>query len=365
MTRISPIGWCSPLFALSFLMGCGGTTPSPVVDASTVDVMDVNRVETGGTETGMPDAGTPDGGAASLRFLARFDPAMGQLAEGIALRDGNAYVGFAPTGQIVRVSAAGVVTPFAQVPIPPSTTPMPNGFLLGLAFDATGNLYAAGASFSPMFMPGVYRVGPAGGMATLFASNASMRFPNGIDFDATGNLYVTDSAEGAVFKISSNGMTVTNWVSDASLRGGSPSCGAGNGFAIGANGIVVDAPGMNVYVANTDRASIVRVPMMAGGGAGTPVVLVPTDCMRLAGADGLTRGTDGALYATANSSNAITRIALDGTSVTAQNMGGILQSPASLVFGTLAGTPTLFITNAAFTAAQTPGGMPSPGLIVR
>jgi sugar lactone lactonase YvrE len=373
------LGLTASMFALA--MGCGNPNPNPTTDAATDAMTDAmtNPPTDAAADVSTPpadaavDGSTPPPGdaaadaGAGLRVLTSFNAMMGQLAEGIAVRDNALYVGFAPTGQIVRIDAAGMATPFAQVPIPPSMA-APNGFLLGLIFDRAGNLYAAAPSFSPMFQAGVYRVSSAGGMATLFARDTMgrMNFPNGMDFDATGNLYVTDSGSGSVFRISPDGMTVTQWAQSPVLTGvmGANPCGPGAGFPIGANGLTFDAMGMNAYVTNTDRATVVRIPVGAGGVAGTPAVLVAQNCEALAGADGLTRGPDGALYATANAAPAITRIAVDGT-VSVLERGGLLDSPASIAFGTLGGAARMFITNAAFTSAQTPGGMPRPGVLVR
>lgn len=343
---------------VAFAMGCGDPTPTPTADAATDAAADAT-----------PDA-APDAGA-GLRFLTRLSAGMGQLAEGIAVRNNALYVGLAPTGQILRVDASGATTAFAQVPIPPSTNPAaPNGYLLGLIFDGAGNLYAAAPSFGTAFQAGVYRVPATGGTATLFARDpmGRMNFPNGMDFDPAGNLYVTDSASGSVLRVSPDGMTVTPWVTHALLTGvmGANPCGPGAGFPIGANGLVYDAAGMNVYVTNTDRATVVRVPIAAGGAAGAPVVHVAQNCAALAGADGLTRGPDGALYVAANAANAVTRVSLDGAAVTALERGGLLDSPASIAFGSLGGgASSMYVTNAAFTSAQTPGGMPRPGVLVR
>ncbi len=184
---------------------------------------------------------------------------------------------------------------------------------------------------------------------------------------ATGAMCPADGLYAYRFRVSADGATVTQWVTDASLTGvtGANPCGPGAGFPIGANGIVVDAAGSNVYVTNTDRATVLRIPIGAGGAAGAPAVIVAQDCARLAGADGLTRGPDGALYVAANAANAITRVSLDGAQVSALERGGVLESPASIAFGARMSAPTMFITNAAFTTAQTPGATAHPGLLVR
>lgn len=318
-----------------------------------------------GDTAAAPDAAAPDAAApAALRALARFDARMGQLPEGVAFRDGNAYVGFAPTGQIVRVDAAGATAPFAQVPIPPSADPaMPNGYVLGLAFDPAGNLYAAAPSFGAAFAGGVYRVGPAGGAATLFARDAGMRFPNGLAFDDAGRLLVADSGAGAVFRVAADGSTAV-WASGPLLAGGA-ACGAAGAQSLGANGVDFDRARRAVYVTNSDRASVVRIPVNADGSAGAPAALVATDCARLRGADGLTLGPDGSIYVVAGYLNTVVRVSADGASLATVATMGELDTPASLAFGTLGGRETFFLTNTAFASVATPGATPRPALLVR
>jgi hypothetical protein len=64
--------------------------------------------------------------------------------------------------------------------------------LLGLAVDASANLYAAVASFNPA-THGVWRITRDGSGARLAGSQA-MFFPNALAFDERGNLYVTSSS---------------------------------------------------------------------------------------------------------------------------------------------------------------------------
>ncbi len=382
-TRIT----CLTVSLVALAIGCSDSTPNPTTDAATDSATPSDAVTDSATDSATPsdavtdsatdsatpsdavtDSGTAGDAGSGVRVFTALSAMIGQLPEGIAARDNALYVGLAPTGQILRIDATGTATPFAQVPIPPSMNPAsPNGYLLGLIFDRAGNLYAAAPSFSATFQAGIYRVASTGGMATLFARDTMgrMNFPNGMDFDASGNLYVTDSASGSVLRVSPDGMTVTPWVQSPLLTGvmGTTPCGPGVGFPIGANGIVFDSAGMNAYVTNSNRATVVRIPVAAGGAAGTPAVLVAENCAALAGADGLARGPDGALYATA-SVPTLTRVALDGT-VTVLERGGLLDSPASIAFATLGGSPAMYITNSAFSSAQTPGATPRAGVLVR
>src|SRR5262249_43520032 len=145
-----------------------------------------------------------------------------------------AFVGFAPLGEIARVDLrTGERARFAKLPKPVSG----KGFMTGLVFGADGALYAALVSFDPSVQPGIYRVPVAGGQATLFAKAPGMVFPNGLVFDAKGALFVTDSAAGAIYKISPSG-DATVWASSPFLAGDAKECGgSGNPFPIGANGI--------------------------------------------------------------------------------------------------------------------------------
>ncbi|MFS8070120.1 MAG: SMP-30/gluconolactonase/LRE family protein [Byssovorax sp.] len=326
--------------------GGGGGDATTTADA-TVTASVTSSTGTGGTAP------------ATLTWVAEFDATKGQLPEGIALNaaEDTAYVGFAATGQIVKVSLAdGKVSDFGTVPMPPAN----KGFVLGLAFDKDGALYVGAASFdAAAYQAGIYKIPAAGGAGVLFAKDATMTVPNGLVFDKNGALFVTDSASGSIFKIDTAGVAA-KWSSDAVIAGGTASkCASGLGFPLGANGIALSNGAF--YVANTDKASVVKIPVMADGTAGAASAFAATDCAALGGADGLAVDTDGTLLIAANGINSIVRVGTDGkTSVVVAK--DKLDSPASVAIGTKP-EKNLFITNAAFTSAQTPGGMPKPGLL--
>lgn len=300
----------------------------------------------GGPDSGpTDDALTVDGPPEKFQILASFDPAMGQLPEGVVIgSDGKPLVSLAPLGQIVKVDG-GTFTAFGNVGTAMDT------FTLGLAIDAAGDVYVgvgeSGANPTPN--AGIYKIPAAGGAATLFASANAMVFPNALDFDGT-DLYVTDSTAGRVFRVNANGQ-VTNWSQNALLSGDQTACGgSGAGFDIGANGIAHDAN--NRYVAVTDFGRILRIPINANGTAGTPVV-VAEDCAMLAGADGIALDTDGSLVVVRNGpSNTMVRVAPDGT-ITPLHTGAPLDGPASVVID---GTK-LVITSSGFFSGPT--GTPS------
>jgi len=347
------------------LVACGGggglnLPPDASDGTSTTGGGGEAPMTTSGGTTGTTGSSMGTGGAmpATLSWVAELDATKGQLPEGIALNaaEDTAYLGFAATGQIVKVHLAdGKMSDFGSVPAPP----MNGGFVLGLAFDKDGALYVGAASFGPAYQAGIYKIPAAGGAGTLFAKDATMTVPNGLVFDKDGALFVTDSAAGSIFKINTAG-AVTKWLTDPLLTGDVASkCSSGLSFPLGANGIALSNGAF--YVANTDKASVAKIPVMADGTAGAASAFAASDCAALGGADGLAVDTDGTLLIAANGINSIVRVGTDGkTSVVVAK--DKLDSPASLAIGTKP-EKNLFITNAAFTSAQTPGGKPKPGLL--
>ncbi|MCA9641864.1 MAG: hypothetical protein KC492_14260 [Myxococcales bacterium] len=281
-----------------------------------------------------------------LQEAVQFNASAGELPEGLAIVGNTAYVGFAPTGQVVQVDlATSEVSAYGQLP-----TPVPNlGFMTGLASKGD-TLYAALVSFTPEVQAGVYEIPASGGEATLFASHEAMAFPNAIIPDGNA-LFVTDSGSGSIFKIEAG--AVTPWIQSDVLVGDQNACPGGAGFDIGVNGMVVEPDA--VYGVNTDKGSLIRIPRLADGSAGEPEVLAGPDCGTLAGADGLVRDGDSFLVAV-NRQDAITRVSSNGR-VEKLILAGSLDFPATLV-----STGSGFLgTNFAFLKASS-GGAATPGL---
>jgi DNA-binding beta-propeller fold protein YncE len=302
----------------------------------------------GGKAATPPLAAAP----AAPTMVTAFDPAAGELPEGVATKGGFAYVGFAPLGEIAKIEiGTGTRTRFAKLP-----RPVPNkGFMTGLTFGPDGLLYAALVSFDPSVQPGVYRVSAAGGDASLFAKDPKMVFPNGLVFDSAGELFVTDSAAGTIFKIARSG-AVTPWASSTLLSGDPTQCGgSGNPFPIGANGLA--ERGGAFFATNTDRGSIVRVAINPDGSAGAPGIAVGPDCAALAGADGLTVDPRGDFVVAVNRQDKVVRVAKTG-GIEVLATGGPVDFPASLAWS---GT-TMISTN--FALANASSGKPArPGLL--
>ena len=275
-----------------------------------------------------------------LDTVVAFDPSRGELPEGIAI-DGrrNVYVGMAGNGEIWRITPGGQASVYAQLPVPPE------GFLVGLALDQQGYLYAALSSFDPA-THGIWWVGP-GGEAGLWVPMELTALPNWLEFWGS-TLLVSDSTGGRVWQIDRWG-NLSVWVESDLLMGDvarSPLP-----IPIGANGMAIR--GRTLYVANTNFGRIVGVPIRADGSAGIPAVVAEDEM--LVGADGLAFDRGGTLYVAVAGQDAIVAIAPNGT-LTTLAAGYPLQFPASLA---IAGGH-LYITNFAFSK---PPGTQEPGLL--
>ena len=282
-----------------------------------------------------------------LETVVLYDPAIGELPEGIAVdKVGNLFVTLAPLGQIRKIAPDGSESVFAT--LDPFIT-FPALGAIGLAVDAPGNVYACLMSGNPE-THGVWRISRDGYTQNRLPGTEQILFPNALAFDKVGNLYVTDLIMGAVWRIPPHGMAEV-WVQDALLLGDGS---LGLGLPLGANGIVYRHG--EVLVANTEGARIVRIPVLSDGTAGALEVVV--EDWILYTIDGIALDVHGDIYAV-TSSGMLLRISFDGGSieVLATAADG-LDEPASLAFGTGKGNrKSIYFTNFAF--LQNGGAGPS------
>lgn len=285
--------------------------------------------------------------------VAALDPGAGEFPEGMAIdRDGNIYVGIATTGEVKKITIGGDVSTFAQLPAPGS------GFMLGLEFSSSGDLYIAMASFDPA-SHGVWKVGKNGD-AKLFASLDIASFPNVVTFDQTGNVFVSDTVGGGVWKVDKQG-NATSWKVDPLLAGITPVVNP-LGIPLGANGLDFDATGENLYVAVTEYGRIVRIPVNADGSAGSAEVFVE-DLEKIGLPDGMVFGDDGNLYVAVVGNDRVVSISPQGE-VTTLDEGSPLQNPSDLRFGVGENSGTLYVANfALFRMLGLVPGTPRPGVL--
>lgn len=288
------------------------------------------------TMSGVAVAGDP-----TVDTVVSFDPAKGELPEGLAITDrGVIYVGFAPTGEIVKVRDDGSVSPVA-------TLPRGEGFLVGLALDRRDRLFAALASFDDT-THGIWRV-RSDGSARRVVPLPTDAFPNAIAFRGR-SMFVTDSFGGAVWRIRRGHARI--WAQDDILLGDTST-----DLPIGANGLAFY--GRYLYVSNTQKGRIVRIPVEPGGRAGTPVLLVEDEA--IFGADGIAFDVRGNLYVAVNEQDKLVRIGPSGGMETLANRADGLDFPATPIFGERPPHRTdLFLTNFALDLDADP----DPALLV-
>lgn len=355
----------------AFLTACGDDTDGTGGGGSSTTSTSTSKSASVSASTSGSSSSSGGTMAAMLKTVNKtpFDPSKGQLPEGLALSpDGKtAYVGYAITGEIVKVTLAdGTVAPFGKVPTPPPPVAgATQGLVLGLTVAATGEVYVGVGSFvvPGVFQGGVYKIAAAGGDAgAVFSKDPTLAFPNGLVLDGAGHLYVADSASATIFKIDLADGKATAWLTNDLFKGDKGNtCAAGLPFDIGANGIV--KVGSDLIVGNTDKASLIKIAIKADGTADTPVVLVAPDAAcTLKSLDGISADAAGNIYVAANAQNALLKVSADGKTTTKLIDKGLLDSPASIVFAKGTEGDELLVTNSGLIAAAT-GGTARPSLV--
>lgn len=197
------------------------------------------------------------------RVVARFDFAAGRTPDSIALeRDGSVDLTFAFARQVANVTEKGRVRVLATLPAVPKsrTSAVRKAMVLGLARAHDGTLYATYATGTSA--TGVWRVAPGGGAPEQIAQLPAKGLPNGLALDEhRGVLYVSDSALGTVWRVPRAGGKATEWAKGTALAPAAKSS-AGTGV----NGIKVH--GHAVWVSNSDRGTLMRIPVRPDDSAG-------------------------------------------------------------------------------------------------
>lgn len=301
--------------------------------------------------------GTVSGAAVaqpSFPDFISFDRTQGEFPEGVAVdKVGNVYVSIDDLGQVWKFTPDGersVLADFESVGA------------LGLAVDATGDVYLArGFPFQ-----GVWRIHHDGTTELVPGTNA-IAMPNALAFDKQGNLYISETfsldnavaydcpgsgggilpeyGDGGVWVVPKGGAAEL-WLRSDLLTG---LCEFPIPFPIGANGIAYRDGA--IFVANTEKAIVVQIPVLKGGHAGTPEVLAQVTGFDPdfgpPGLDGMALDVHGNIYVPVINQSRIVKIAPDGSTVeTVATLADGLDFPASLAFGTGKGErQSLFVTN--------------------
>ena len=170
----------------------------------------------------------------------------------------------------------------------------------GLAFDSdgklvvgTGNTIPNGVVGNVAGQSGLIKVDPDTGETSTYATGLSMG--NGLVRGLDGSFYASDDGGVNIDRIT-DGRTEPGWAK-----------------VISGNGLVIDSSGQHLYAAETFRpAAIARVPLADPGAANTEWMLAANPLDWPAGLDGL--AIDGAdnIFAAANGSGAVWKVAING-----------------------------------------------------
>lgn len=227
--------------------------------------------------------------------------------EGLAFdADGVLWAG-GELGQIYKIDSHGKAKEIARL----------GGFCLGLTFSKKQELYVC--NFKRAALIHINRKGRVLGSIER-VGNWKLITPNFSVFDSEGNLYFSDSGEwgegnGCVYLLRANGR--------AEYFAGP--------FAF-ANGMALSVDEKTLYVVQTQRDNVVRIPILASGRAGKPQVYasglesIP---------DGAALDAEGNLYVTTYATHSVYRVAPDGSvSLFAKDPSAtMLAAPTNAAFG--------------------------------
>lgn len=240
--------------------------------------------------------------ALSLDLLETFSEGIDH-GEGICRTpDGKLYVG-GEAGQIYRVEPDGSPTELLRT----------DGFMLGLAADAEGRIYAIDSGHKR-----IWRIDPDTGACEVFADG--IETPNWGAFAADGTYYVSDNGrwgacDGKLWRIQP-GSQPEVWTK------------ASHNFP---NGLAVAGESDRLFVLESYPSALVEIPIEADGSAGERHVLcelgeiVP---------DGVALAEDGSCFISCYRPDAIFRWhPVDGlTTLAADPRGTVLAAPTNVVF---------------------------------
>ncbi|MFB7371318.1 hypothetical protein ACFC0D_15885 [Streptomyces sp. NPDC056222] len=271
------------------------------------------------------------------RIVAHFDFAAGQTPENIALSpDGSANVTFAFARQVARVDKKGDTRILATLPAVanPNTPVIGVAAVLGITRAHDGTLYVTFATGTSE--TGVWRIGPDGAPPVQIAELPPDGFPNALALDEEcGTLYIADSVRGTVWSVPQEGGTPTAWATGTALQPLAPPAG----FGVGANGLKFHNGA--VWVSNTDRQTLLRIPVRADKSAGP----IETRATALMGIDdfGFT-GKGDTVLAALFMDNDIALVRPDGTHEIVLTEQAGLSNPTSVAVR----DKTVYVTSASF-----------------
>lgn len=240
-----------------------------------------------------------------------------------ATADGTLYVSSAITGEIVKVSPdRSTVTTFVA-----GDTTQPMG-KTGVFIDETGgHLWACAIAtdFSVATELREYSLA-TGTMLNSYPLNTG-GVCNDMVMDAAGNMYITDSFVG-IERLAAGGTAIdaTWWSEDPLLQPTTTGDFANDG-------IVLD--GTDLFVNNLEQGTIIRIPIMGNGSAGTAVEITAAagGPLGLITPDGMRGIAAGEIITTEAQADRISKVTINTTDNTAtvETISNRLDRPSALV----------------------------------
>jgi sugar lactone lactonase YvrE len=199
----------------------------------------------------------------------------------------------------------------------------------GIVFNQEGDLFIASGPLKEVLRIRNRNLDPdKPGVAQTFATGTEGA--NGVAFDRDGNLYVSGGRNGMIYRTGREGgkaqvvakiMAYTRTLPDGKTQ-----------QAITANGLVFDAQGTALYVADTARGAIWKIAVGSDGRMDQPTLLIQSPLLE--GADGPAFDSNGSLWVAANERNAVVMVTPEGRvfDVTKNGSKGPLEFPTAVVF---------------------------------
>ncbi len=243
---------------------------------------------------------------------------------------GEVYVGSfdsrepatARKNQIIRLSPTGQLLARADLgPTPITGLAFADGAIYFLNFGAsklqrlpgdfaTGHAPEDVASFGALSPPAPgdrLVANPDGSQDRIVYGSAGFPAINGVEFDTAGNAYVSDSFQGAVYRI--KGATTCK-ACKVEVLARDPLLVTTGALPFGANGIAIDEPAGLLYVNNAGDGRVLRMPLSGGK--------LDVLAESIYGADGLLLH-DGLLWVASNQVDAV--VALDANGLVRARAG--------------------------------------------
>jgi sugar lactone lactonase YvrE len=249
------------------------------------------------------------------QVVAHFNVTAQEQPEDVALAPaGVADVTFNRARQVAQVGTDGSVTILATLPASATGT----GTAAGIVRAPDGTLYV---NYNAGSQSGIYRIPPAGGTPVEVVALPDVKDLNDLAADwGQDALYATDSSGGTVWKVSLRTGTASVWAQGVDLQ--SKTSGSSG---LGANGIQVHNAA--VWVSNTDKGTLLRIPFRPNGTAGA----ITTKATGLTAIDNFAfTGQGDTVLAALNYVNQVAVVYPDGTHQTVLTAADGLSNPTDV-----------------------------------